>query len=147
VWKAFTEPYRLAKWWGPPDTTLRLSSLDLRPGGRYHFRSEFPDGNSVWGLFVYKEVTPMDRIVYLHSFSDETGDVAPSPFGGPWPARLHTTMLFTDKDGGTEFTLRQHPVDASPDEEAAFAALFEGMEQGWGGTLDRLTAYIAEKAS
>jgi phosphate acetyltransferase len=143
VWKAFTDPARLATWWGPPGTTLRHSSLDLRPGGRYHFHSVFPDGKSVWGLFVYREVSPIDRIVYLHSFSDEAGGVAPSPFGGPWPAQLHTTMLFAEKDGTTEFTLRQFPIGASPDEEAAFTALFEGMAQGWGGTLDQLAGYLA----
>jgi uncharacterized protein YndB with AHSA1/START domain len=143
VWKAFTDPARLATWWGPPGTTLRHSSLDLRPGGRYHFHSVFPDGKSVWGLFVYSEVSPIDRIVYLHSFSDEAGGVAPSPFGGPWPLRLHTSMLFTDKGDKTVFMLRQFPIDASTEEEGAFSALFEGMAQGWGGTLDQLAGYLA----
>lgn len=142
VWKAFTEADRMAAWWGPPGTTLRHSSMDLQPGGRYHFHSEFPDGKSVWGVFVYREITPMDRIVYLHSFSDEAGTVTSSPFGGPWPLRIHTSMLFADKGRKTEFTLRQFPLDANAEEEAAFTALFEGMTLGWGGTLDQLAAYL-----
>lgn len=144
VWSAFTDPDKLAAWWGPPGSTLRSSDLDLRPGGRYHFQSVFADGNAVWGLFVYQEISPMDRIVYHHSFSDETGAVAASPFGGPWPARLHTTLFFEDADGGTLFTLRQFPLDATTEEEAAFTALFEDMTQGWGGTLDALDAYLGK---
>jgi uncharacterized protein YndB with AHSA1/START domain len=101
----------------------------------------------MWGLFVYEDISPMDRLVYLHSFSDESGGVAPSPFGGPWPARLHTTMTFADKDGGTEFTLRQFALDAGADEEAAFFALFDNMTEGWGGTLDRLADYLKENAA
>lgn len=145
VWKAFTEADRMAAWWGPPGTTLRHSSLDMRPGGRYHFNSEFPDGNSVWGLFVYQEVSPQERIVYLHSFSNEAGEVTDSPFGGPWPARLHTTMLFAEMGDKTEFTLRQFAVDSSTEEDEAFRALFDGMTQGWGGTLARLDAFLARE--
>jgi uncharacterized protein YndB with AHSA1/START domain len=147
VWKAFTEPDRLAAWWGPPGSSVRQSSMDFRPGGRYHFHSVFPDGKSVWGLFVYREISPVDRIVYLHSFSDETGKVTESPFGGPWPARLHTSLLFADKGDKTRFTLRQHPIDATPEEEAAFTALFEDMSMGWGGTLDQLAGYLAHEGA
>src|SRR5690606_18470500 len=99
-------------WWGPPGSAVTQADLDLRPGGRYHFRSSFPDGNAIWGLFQFLEITPLECVVYLHSFSDEAGNVAGSPFGGPWPARLHTSLLFADKGGQTEFTLRQYPIDA-----------------------------------
>jgi uncharacterized protein YndB with AHSA1/START domain len=147
VWSAFTDPDKLTAWWGPPGSTLRVSKMDFRPGGTYHFRSEMPDGGSVWGFFAYREITPMDRITYIHSFSDEDGKVAPSPFGGPWPARLHTTMSFADAGGATAFTLRQYPVDASGEEEAAFMGIFEDMKQGWGGTLDRLADHLAKAKS
>jgi uncharacterized protein YndB with AHSA1/START domain len=143
VWKAFTEPERMAKWWGPPGTSVGKYSMDLRSGGRYHFSLVLPDGGAMWGLFVYQEVSPFDRIVYHHSFSDEGGNIGPTPFGGPWPARLHTTLSFADRDGKTEFTLQQFPIDATRDEEAAFSALFDGMNQGWAGTLDRLVEYLA----
>jgi uncharacterized protein YndB with AHSA1/START domain len=144
VWKAFTEPERMAKWWGPPGSSVGRYTMDFQPGGRYHFSMIFPQGEEMWGLFVYQEISPIDRLVYHHSFSDAEGKIAASPFGGPWPARLHTTMTFVDKDGGTEFTLRQFPLDAMADEEEAFLALFEGMSHGWGGTLDRLEAFLKE---
>jgi uncharacterized protein YndB with AHSA1/START domain len=144
VWKAFTEPERMAQWWGPPGSRVGRYTMDFRPGGRYHFSMIFPQGGEMWGLFVYEDIDPIDRIVYLHSFSDAEGNVGASPFGGPWPARLHTTMTFADEDGGTAFTMRQYALDASAEEEAAFLALFENMTQGWGGTLDRLVAHLKE---
>jgi uncharacterized protein YndB with AHSA1/START domain len=144
VWKAFTEQKHLAQWWGPPGSTVKNAEMDLRPGGRYHFCSAFPDGNRIWGLFRFLDITPVEKILYLHSFSDEAGNVAASPFGGPWPARIHTSLLFTDEGGKTGFTLRQFPLDASPEEEEAFNALFEGMRMGWGATLDNLDAYLAK---
>jgi uncharacterized protein YndB with AHSA1/START domain len=144
VWKAFTEPERMAKWWGPPGSSVGRYAMDFQPGGRYHFSLTSPGGGEMWGLFVYEEISPIDRLVYFHSFSDADGNVAASPFGGPWPDRLRTTMLFADKDGGTEFTLRQFALEAKADEEAAFLALFDGMTQGWGGTLDRQADYLSE---
>jgi len=144
VWKAFTDPERLALWWGPPGSSIRKAEMDFCNGGRYHFCSAFPDGTAIWGLFEYLEIFPVERIVYLHSFSDESGHVANSPFGGPWPARIHTTLLLADLGNRTEFTLRQYPVNATPEEEHAFTALFEGMKLGWGATLDNLDAYFAK---
>lgn len=142
VWKAFTEPERMAAWWGPPGSKLHAATMDLRPGGRYHFGAIMPDGKLLWGLFNYIEIDPIDRIVYLHSFSDEAGGLAPSPFGMPWPSRIHTTLLFAEAHGKTAFTLRQRPLDATPDEVASFVGLFEGMTMGWGGTFDRLDAFL-----
>lgn len=33
LWKACTEPERMARWWGPKGFTVRVSKMDLRPGG------------------------------------------------------------------------------------------------------------------
>lgn len=87
----------------------------------------------------------MDRIVYLHSFSDAEGNVTGTPFGGDWPLRIHSTLLFAGHGSRTNLTLRWSPIDATAEEEAAFAAAFADMTGGWSGTLDRLAEYLAEK--
>jgi uncharacterized protein YndB with AHSA1/START domain len=147
VWKAFTEPERMAAWWGPPGSTVGRYAMDLRPGGRYHFSLVMPGGGEMWGLFVYQEVSPHDRIVYHHSFSDADGNIAASPFGGAWPARIHSTLEFVEKGSATEVTLRWIPLDASEEEQSVFTAMIGDMTNGWGGTLDRLDAYLAEEAA
>jgi uncharacterized protein YndB with AHSA1/START domain len=44
VFKAWTEPERLAQWWGPRGFSLPACQLDLRPGGAYRFHMRSPEG-------------------------------------------------------------------------------------------------------
>lgn len=82
--------------------------------------------------------------MWEHGFADEAGEFAASPFGGPWPLRLLTTVLFANDGPGTSVTLTWSPLDATPEEEAAFAAMMMSMEGGWTGSLDQLDAVLRE---
>ena len=61
VWKAWTEPDRLAKWWGPAGVEIGVRTLELRPGGMFHYSMRGPDGNDIWGKFVFREIAPPER--------------------------------------------------------------------------------------
>ncbi len=71
VWKAWTEPDRLAKWWGPAGFAMKVTSVDVRPGGLFLYGMRPPDREDQWGRFVFREVVPQERIVFVNSFSDE----------------------------------------------------------------------------
>ena len=58
VWKACTEAERLMQWWGPKGVTMRVATMDLRPGGRFHYCYVMPNGSEMWGIFVYREILP-----------------------------------------------------------------------------------------
>ncbi len=73
VWKAFTDPKRMAQWWGPKGFKVIPSKMDLRPGGLYHYGLEAPNGSPMWGRFVFREIVAPERIVFINSFSDEKG--------------------------------------------------------------------------
>ena len=143
VWKAFTEPKRLKEWWGPKGVTIIESKMDLRPGGSYHYAMRTPDGNTMWGKFVYREITPPSRMVFVNSFSDEAGGVTRHPMAPNWPLEMLSTFLFEEESGKTRFTVRWSPLNATEEERATFAAGHASMHQGWGGTLDKLAAYLA----
>jgi len=143
VWKAFTEPKRLKEWWGPKGVTIIESKMDLRPGGSYHYAMRTPDGNTMWGKFVYREITPPSRMVFVNSFSDEAGGVTRHPMAPNWPLEMLSTFLFEEESGKTRFTVRWSPLNATEEERATFAAGHASMQQGWGGTLDKLAAYLA----
>ena len=86
VWKAWTEPDRLLKWWGPRGFDILSTKVDLRVGGifLYHLRS--PQGLEIWGKFVYREISPPKKLVYINSFSDPAGGTTRAPFfDGKWP--------------------------------------------------------------
>ena len=143
VWNAFTEPDRMQHWWGPKGFTVVASKMDLRPGGTYHYGMRGPDGSTMWGKFVYREIVAPERIVVVSSFSDEAGGTTRHPLSPNWPLKMLSTFLFTETGGRTTLTVKWSPLDADETERATFAQAMTGMQQGWTGTLDRLTEYLA----
>jgi uncharacterized protein YndB with AHSA1/START domain len=144
VWKAFTDPERMRHWWGPKGFTVIASKMDLRSGGIYHYGLKAPDGTPVWGKFVFREIVPQDRMVFVSSFSDEAGGTTRHPMQAVWPLEMLSTFSFADEPGGkTRVTIQWVAHNAAPEEQKIFDTSFDGMNQGWSGTLEQLTAYLA----
>jgi uncharacterized protein YndB with AHSA1/START domain len=142
VWKAWSEPERLAQWWGPKGCTIRVKKLDFRPGGIFHYAMGMPNGADMWGRFIYREIAAPERLSWLNSFSDETGGLARAPFNPSWPLEMLVTTIFAEEGGKTLLTLRAGAHNASATERAVFAAGFASMQQGFGGTFDQLADYL-----
>jgi uncharacterized protein YndB with AHSA1/START domain len=66
VWKLWTEPEHLTKWWGPKGFATTISEIDVKPGGAWHFVMRGPDGKNYPNKTVYLEVVKPERIVYDH---------------------------------------------------------------------------------
>jgi len=79
LWKCFTDPERMKHWCGPKGFTVIASKMDLHVGGTYHYGMKTPNGDAMWGKFVYREIVPNDRLVFVNSFSDENGGVTRHP--------------------------------------------------------------------
>jgi uncharacterized protein YndB with AHSA1/START domain len=147
VWESFTQPERMRQWWGPKGVKVRTSKMDLRVGGTYHYGMETPDGKTMWGKFVYREITPQDRLVFINSFSDEASGVTRHPMAPSWPLEMLSTFTFEDVPGGkTKFTVRWAPHNATEEERKTFDAGHASMTQGWSGTMEQLEAYLAKAA-
>jgi uncharacterized protein YndB with AHSA1/START domain len=144
VFKAWTEPARLARWFGPKGFTMLSCTLDLRPGGVFHYGMQSPDGHAMWGRWVFREVVTPERLAFVASFSDESGGVTRHPFAPDWPAEVLSTLTFAEHDGRTTLTMWGVPVNASDSERKTFEAGSESMQKGWAGTLDQLAGYLAE---
>ena len=143
VYRAWTDATHLAHWFGPKGCALTVAANDPRPGGVMHYRMGMPGGGEMWGRWVYKELTPPERLVFVASFSDPAGGVARAPFNADWPLETLTTVTFAEHAGKTALTMRGVPVNATAAERAAFAAFHGSMRQGWGGTLDQLDAHLS----
>ncbi|MCW3083462.1 MAG: polyketide cyclase [Bacteroidetes bacterium] len=142
VWKAHTEAKHLAKWWGPKGFKMLACNLDLRPGGMFHYGMESPDGHTMWGKFIYREVQPQEKLVFVVSFSDENGGTTRHPMSENWPLEVLNTATFTEQDGKTTMVIKGHPVNALQEEEETFFAAFNGMNQGFNGTYDQFEEYL-----
>ncbi|MGH7338372.1 MAG: SRPBCC family protein [Myxococcota bacterium] len=133
VFRFFTEPDKLKRWWAPAGGSTPHCTVDLRVGGKFHFCMRTADGQDFWGVGVYREIVRPERIVYVDSFADENGDlVAPSRYGmsPQHPAEALVTITFEEHRGRTKVTLR-HEVPAPFAER-------EGTAQGWRQMLERL---------
>jgi uncharacterized protein YndB with AHSA1/START domain len=130
VWKAFTDPDQVPRWWGPHGTTTTVEEMDVRPGGKWRYVSRAGDRDDVAFYGEYLEVDPPKRFEWTFMFDVE----GPGPQGGP------ETHLFEDLDGKTKVTSIGHMGSA----EAIEGALASGMVAGAIETWDRLTALLAQ---
>ena len=144
MFEVWTTREHLMKWFGPKGFTMPFAKLDLRPGGVFHYQLKSPDGNAMWGKFVYKEIQPPERLVSVNSFSDERGGVTRHPWSDAWPLELLTEVTFAEfQPGRTTVTVRWTPINATPAERTAFDTGRGSMAMGWGGTFEQLAAYLA----
>lgn len=137
VVKAWTDETELLKWWGPKDRKMLHVSLDMRPGGLFHYGMQFA-GQDMWGKWIIKEVDLPNKLVWLNCFSDPNGGTTRHPMVPDWPLELLTTVTFTEKAGKTTVKVVWDPIGASEAELKAFDAMHESMNGGWGGSLEVL---------
>lgn len=109
VFKAWSDPALVMKWWGPGGFTAPTIKIDFRVGGKYHFCMKSSDGQEFWSTGNYKEIVPLKRIVWSDSFADEKGNVVPaSHYGipGEFPLETEVTVLFEVVGNRTQLTLQ-----------------------------------------
>jgi uncharacterized protein YndB with AHSA1/START domain len=123
VFEAFSDPSRLARWWGPKGFTSTIHELDLRPGGAWRFTMRGPDGVHYPNESVFVEVVEPERIVFRHVSGAH---------------RFEMTVTLDEQGGGTRMTWRMRHATAT---ECAKVKPFvvEANEQNF----DRLAAELA----
>ena len=143
VWKCWTDPERLAAWFGPKDFETITAKLDFRPGGTYHYCMR-GNGVEMWGKWTFEEIDAPGRLVFINAFSDKDRGLGRHPLAPTWPAQMTTTVLFADFGSRTLITVQWSPYEASEIERKTFTDGMAGMDQGWSGTFDRLDAYLRQ---
>lgn len=127
VFKVWTQPEHIARWWGCASTTVTTFTCDLRPGGEYRVLMRQADGSDHRVRGVYRAIVEPERLVFTWASEDADGH------------RGHETLVtvtFVERGQKTEMTLHQ--------------AVFESMDardrhrQGWTESLDRLAGYMAK---
>ena len=139
VWKAWTDPERVKRWWGPKNFTAPVSKIDLRVGGTYLNCMRSPEGKDYWSTGVYREIVEPSLLVCTDSFADEKGNVIPaSHYGmeGDWPLELRISITFEETGGKTTMTLRHEGIPAGQ--------MSELTEAGWNESFDKLAEELAK---
>jgi uncharacterized protein YndB with AHSA1/START domain len=125
VFKAWTQPEQVARWWGPKGYTTISCQMDIRPGGAYRVCMRSPQGVDHWKQGVYREIAPPERIVFTFAWEDAKGKPG---------HELLTTVTFVEQDGKTKLTL--HQVNFETTERR------DDHRGGWTSCLERFADYI-----
>ncbi|PWC47192.1 SRPBCC family protein [Azospirillum sp. TSA6c] len=130
VWRAWTEPELLMKWFTPAPWRTTACEIDLRPGGKFRTVMEGPNGerNDSTGCFL--AVERERRLV----FTDALGPGF-RPTGGGF---MTASVTIEPAAGGTLYTA----VAFHKDEAAKTQHEEMGFHHGWGAALDQLVALV-----
>lgn len=127
VFKAWTDPVHIDKWFGPNGFSNKTISMDLRVGGEWRYTMTAPDGTVFNNLVTYKDVSPVERIAYDH---------------GDWenPKHFAAVITFEEVPDGTLITLHSvFPTKEARDLVVEKYGAIEGGKQ----TLARLDEYLS----
>jgi uncharacterized protein YndB with AHSA1/START domain len=123
VYGAWTDPQKIALWWGPEQAETLRAEADARAGGRFRIVFRGTDGEEHDVSGVYREVVPNEKLVFTWAWRST-----------PERESLVTVALRND-DGGTVLTLTH--------EQFFDEAACDGHRSGWTGALDKLEIYLA----
>lgn len=144
VFKAWTDPNHMARWWGPHTFTTLVHELDARPGGAYHFVMRSREGVDYPLRGVYREVVEPERLVFTDDWSEhpaEWHDMLNNlhqGLGKPDQGAI-TTVTFDEQAGKTLLTIRMTFESAATRD----AMVKMGMNEGWSQSLERLAEVVA----
>jgi uncharacterized protein YndB with AHSA1/START domain len=132
LWRGWTEPELLKRWFTPPPFTTVECELDLRPGGLFRTVMRSPEGELFPNVGCFLEVVPRSRLV----FTDALG-----PDFRPTEQPFFTAVItFEDAPGGTRYTaIARHKDEADRQKHAEM-----GFTDGWGMALDQLVDLARE---
>jgi uncharacterized protein YndB with AHSA1/START domain len=131
VFDAFTSAAHLEQWCGPNGGKITTHSFDFKPGGFWDATIHGPDGSAYPNHWVWKEITPPERIVWLYGSGKDD------------PRAVPTTVTLVDRGATTEVTLRiLFNSKEEKDEKVATYYAAEGARQ----SLDSLATWVAAHA-
>jgi uncharacterized protein YndB with AHSA1/START domain len=134
VWKAWTDPEQLRKWWAPRPYQTPECEMELRPGGRFYTRMTGPNGFDFRGTGCFLEVVEGEKIVWTSALGPgyRPQDVDPQDCGGfPFTAIV---TLEDNGDGRTRYKAVALHRNAADSETHAKM----GFHEGWGTCADQL---------
>jgi uncharacterized protein YndB with AHSA1/START domain len=124
VFGAFSDPRRLALWWGPAGFTNVIHAFDLQPGGLWRVTMTGPDGTAYHNTSRFLRIEPPGEVSFVHED----------------PVHQFTmTMTFAARAAGTRLTWRMRFDDAA-EAERVRAFVVAANEQNF----DRLAQHLAE---
>jgi uncharacterized protein YndB with AHSA1/START domain len=122
VFKAWTQPEHMMRWWGPKGYTTPTCEMDVRAGGALQLCMRSSEGTDIWVRGVFREVVEPERLVFTAIDNGEIG------------SETVIAVTFEDLDGKTRLTMHQTFIKAETS---------RGAKEGWNSSLDRLEEFLS----
>jgi uncharacterized protein YndB with AHSA1/START domain len=136
VWRAWSEPDEVRKWWGPQGFSSPMCRMDFREGGTTLVSMRSEQGFDIHNTWTYDSIQPTSRIEFVQCFADADGTaVAPAELGMPpgIPDEVrHVVTLTSVGETATELTVHEFGYTDESTAEISKA----GMEQ----CIDKMAA-------
>lgn len=144
VWKAWTDPEQVMRWWGPTGFTSPSCKIDFREGGKFlfHMRApkEFQGGQDFYTAGVYKKIVPLKLIEFTQGLSDKDGNrIDPTTMGMPadFPKEIRSALAFKRVGDKTELIATEY--------DWTVGQMLEMSEAGLSECLDKLAEVLAKQ--
>jgi uncharacterized protein YndB with AHSA1/START domain len=135
VWRLWSDPRQLERWWGPPTYPATFTSHDLAVGSRVEYHMTGPGGDQPRGYWDIVEADPPRRLVFQDGFANDDGtpnDAFP---------RTEGRVTIEAIDGGRT---RMSIESLFSSTEAMQQLVAMGMEQGLTEAVGQIDAILAE---
>ena len=126
MFRIWTEPDAIMRWFGPEGYRTVLAEVDLRVGGKYRFSTQDTDGNIYYISGTYREIQPPSKLVFTWVWAYEISN--------PNQEIMLVTVEFAPQGDTTRVLLTQEHV---ADQQA-----LEGHQGGWRDCFNRMETLI-----
>lgn len=115
VWKIWTDPELVKRWWGPKHFISPVAIIDFREGGRSLVSMKAPQemgGQEFYSIWEYQKIIPQQTIEFIQNLADKDGNKTdPVKLGMPadFPLDIRTVVTFNETgDGKTTMTVIEY---------------------------------------
>ena len=136
VWRLWSDPRQLERWWGPPTYPATVVDHDLGPNGSVSYYMTSPEGERHHGWWRVQEVDPPNRLRFLDGFADSDGKP-----NDEMPTTVATVTI--SEDGGRTVMEIESQF---PSREAMDQMIGMGMEEGISAAIGQIDGLLAEDA-
>ena len=123
VYAAWTEPEKIAKWFGPEQIETLRAQADARVGGGFRIVMRSPDGEEHDVSGIYREVVPNEKLVFTWAWRST-----------PERESLVTVLIKPDGSGSLLTLIHEQFFDETARDH---------HREGWTGCLDKLERYLS----
>ena len=129
VYRAWTDPEVMGKWFAPQEMTTPIAEVDLKVGGKYRIGMKSPGGELYVATGVYQEIVPNEKLVFTWRWESESSYISDTLVTVEFKkSNEHTKFVFTHENFATEELAKDH-------------------QEGWEGALSKLSTLITKGAS